>query len=83
MTASATAGSPCIPYTSLPLARVSPSSLITCYFNPVLSSYLSEEQTPSGDLHTEAGPNPKLNLRSYANKEDKGKFLLAASRAAD
>ena len=28
---------------------------------PLTPSCLSEEQTPSGDLHTEAGPNPKLN----------------------
>ena len=38
---------------------------------------------PSDDLHAEAGPNPKLNPRSCANKEEKGKFLPAATRAAD
>ena len=38
---------------------------------------------PEGDLHAEAGPKPKLNLRSHANKEEKGKFLHAASEAAD
>ena len=44
---------------------------------------MSEEQTPSGDLHAEADPNLKLNPGSYANKEEKGKFLPAASEAAD
>ena len=38
---------------------------------------------PSGELHTEVGPNPKLNPRRYVNKEEKGKFLPAASGAAD
>ena len=38
---------------------------------------------PEGDLHAEAGPNPKLNPRISANKEEKGKFLRAASGAAD
>ena len=38
---------------------------------------------PSGDLHAEAGPNPKLNPGSYENKEEKGKSLPAASGAAD
>ena len=37
----------------------------------------------SGDLHPEAGPNPKLNRRSCANKEEKGKFLPEASEVAD
>ena len=41
------------------------------------------KKTPSGDLHTEVGPNPKLNPRSCANKEEKGKSLPAASGAAD
>ena len=41
------------------------------------------EQTPSGDLQAEAGPNPKLNPGSCANKEEKGKSLPAASEAAD
>ena len=36
---------------------------------------LSEEQMPSGDLHAEVGPNPKLNPRNCANKEEKGNFL--------
>ena len=35
--ASAAAGSPCIPYPSLPSAWVSQSPLISCYFNPILS----------------------------------------------
>ena len=46
-------------------------------------SCLSEEQTPSGDLQAEAGPNPKLNPGSCVNKEEKGKSLPAASGAAD
>ena len=50
---------------------------------PLTPSCLSEEQTPSGNLHTEAGPNPKLKPRSCVNKEEKGKSLPAASGAAD
>ena len=50
---------------------------------PITPSWLTEEQTPSGELQAEAGPNPKLNPRSCANKEEKGKFLPAASGAAD
>ena len=50
---------------------------------PLTPSCLSEEQTPSGDLHSEAGPNPKLNPRSCVSKEEKGKFLHAASGAVD
>ena len=80
MPASVATGSPRIPYPSLPPALVSQSPLISCYFNPVLSE---REQTPSGDLHAEAGPNPKLNPRGCANKEEKGKSLPAASGAAD
>ena len=38
---------------------------------------------PSGDLHAEVGPHPKLNPRSYENKEEKGKSLPASSGAAD
>ena len=38
---------------------------------------------PEGDLHVEVGPKPKLNPRSCANKEDKGKSLHSASAAAD
>ena len=37
MLASATTGSPCIPYPSLPPAWVSQSPLISDYFNPILS----------------------------------------------
>ena len=37
----------------------------------------------SGDLHAEVGPNPKLNPRSCAKKEEKRKFLPAASGAED
>ena len=50
---------------------------------PLSPSCLSKEQTPSGDLHTETGPNPKLNNRRCANKEEKVKFLPAASGAVD
>ena len=46
-------------------------------------SYLSEEQTTSGDIHTQAGPNPKLKPRSCVNKEEKGKFLPAAPEAVN
>ena len=38
---------------------------------------------PEGDLHAEVGPKPKLNPGSCANKEEKGKFLPAASGATD
>ena len=38
---------------------------------------------PEGDLHTEAGPKPKLKHKSSVNKEEKEKFLHAASGAAD
>ena len=38
---------------------------------------------PEGDLHAEVGPKPKLNPRSCENKEEKGKFLYAASGAVD
>ena len=38
---------------------------------------------PEGDLHTEVEPKPKLNPTYCANKEQKGKFLHAASGAAD
>ena len=78
--ASAAAGSPHILYPSLPPAWGSQSPRISCYFNPVLSEL---EQMPSGNLHTEAGPNTKLNPRSCANTEEKGKSLPAALGAAD
>ena len=57
-----------------------PDPPISCYFNPFLSG---GEQMPSGDLHAKVGPNPKLNPRSCANKEEKGKSLPAASGAVD
>ena len=50
---------------------------------PLTLSCVSEERTPSGDLHAEAGPHPKLNPGSCASKEEKGKFLPVASEAAD
>ena len=50
---------------------------------PLTRSCLHEKQMPEGDLHAEAGPNPKLNTSSCANKEVKGKFLCAASGVAD
>ena len=49
-------------------------------FNPILSG---QKQMPEGDLHAEMGPKPKLNPRNCANKEEKGKFLHAASEGAD
>ena len=50
---------------------------------PLTPFCLGGEQTPSGNLHAEAGPNPKLNPGSCANKEEKGKSLPAASEAED
>ena len=50
---------------------------------PLLSHPVWVEQKPEGNLHTEVGPNPKLNLGSCSNKEEKGKSLPAASGAAD
>ena len=50
---------------------------------PLTPSCLGGEQTPSGDLHAEAGPDPKLNPGSCVNKEEKRQFLPAASGAAD
>ena len=38
---------------------------------------------PEGDLQAEVGPKPKLNPRSCANTEEKGKSLPAASGAGD
>ena len=38
---------------------------------------------PEGSLHTEVKPKPKLNPRSCVNKQEKGKFLPAASGATD
>ena len=78
--ASAAAGSPQIrtPPSPRPEWARGPESAA-----PLTPSCLSEEQMLSGDLHAEAGPNPKLNPGSCANKEEKGKFLTAASEAAD
>ena len=80
MPASAAAGSPCIrtPPSPRPERARAPESAA-----PLTPSCLSKEQTPSGNLHAEAGPNPKLNPGRCANKEEKGKFLPAASEAAD
>ena len=43
----------------------------------------TSQKMPEGNLHAEAGPYPKLNPRSCANREEKGKSLPAASGAAD
>ena len=43
----------------------------------------TSQKMPEGDLYAEAGPKPKLNPGNCANKEEKGKFLRAASGAAD
>ena len=42
-----------------------------------------KEQKPKDNLHAEAGPKPKLNPGSCANKEEKGKSLPVASGPAD
>ena len=59
--ASAAAGSPRIrtPPSPRPEGARAPESAAS-----LTPSCLSEEQTRSGDLHTEAGPNPKLNPES-------------------
>ena len=59
---------------------MSQNPLISRCFNPILSE---QEQKPEGNLHTEVGPNPKLNPESCENKEEKGKSLPAASGAVD
>ena len=46
-------------------------------------SCLGREQMPEGNLHTEVEAQPKLNPRSCANKEEKGKFFHAASGTVD
>ena len=78
--ASAAAGSPRIrtPPSPRPERARAPESAAT-----LTPPCLSEEQMPSGDLHPEAGPNPKLNPGSCANKEEKGKSVPAASGAVD
>ena len=71
--ASATAGSPHIPYPSLPQAWVSQSPRSSCFFNPILS----EQRTDALRWPTCRGEaNPKLNPRSCANKEEKGNFSV-------
>ena len=59
---------------------MSKSPLISHCFNQVLSGW---EEMPEVDLHAEVGPKPKLNPRICVNKEEKGKFLHAASGAVD
>ena len=78
--ASATTGSPHIRTPPSPWPEWARASEAAVPLTPILSG---REEMPSGDLHAEAGPNPKLNPRSCANKEEKGKFLPAASGAAD
>ena len=77
--ASASAGSPHIPYPSLSPAWVSHNPLISNSFNLLLSGW----RTDARGWHAEVGPNPKLNPKSCANKEEKGKFLHAASGTVD
>ena len=80
MLASAAAGSPHIcnsPYPQPEGGRTLESA------TPLTPSCLSKEQAPSGDLHAEVCPNPKLNTRNCANKEEKEKFLPATSGAVD
>ena len=78
--ASAAAGSPRIrtPPSPRPEWARSPKAAA-----PLTPSCVSKEQTPSGDLHAEAGPNPKLKPGRCANKEEKGKFHPATSEAVD
>ena len=54
-----------------PPAWVSQSPLISCHFNPVLSG---QEQMPSGDLHTEAGPIQSWTPGAGQTKKRKGNF---------
>ena len=65
--ASAAVGSPCIhtPPNPRPQWARAPKAAA-----PLTPSCVSEEQMPSGDLHAEAGPNPKLNPGS-CDKEEK------------
>ena len=70
--ASAAAGSPCIRTTPSPRPEWARAPESAASLTP---SCLSEEQMPSGNLHSEASPNPKLNPGSCANKEEKRKFL--------
>ena len=78
--ASAAAGSPrvcTLPFPPPEWARAPEAAA------PITPSCLSKEQTTSGDLNAQAGLNSKLNPGSCTNKEEKGKFLSAASEAAD
>ena len=43
----------------------------------------TSQKMPEDDLHAEGGPKPKPNPRSWANKEEKGKFFCAASGVVD
>ena len=43
----------------------------------------TSQRMPSGNLHAEVWPNTKLNPKSCVNKDEKGKFLPAASGAVD
>ena len=80
MLTSAATGLPRIPYPSFPPAWVSQSPLISCYFNPILPEGGTEAlRQPS----CRGGTKSKAEPRSCANKEEKGKFLPAASGAAD
>ena len=68
----------CIPPS--PQGRVSQSPLISCSFNPILSEWRTDTlRRPT----LRGGANPKLNPRSCANKEEKGKSLPSALGAAD
>ena len=73
--AAAAAGSPCIhtPPSPRPEWARAPESAA-----PLTPSCLSKEWMPSGNLHAEAGPNPKLNPRSWVNKEEKGNLSQQA-----
>ena len=80
MLASAAAVSPCIRTPPCARREWARAPELAATLTP---SRLSEEQTLSGNLHTEARSNPKLNPGSCANKEEKGKSLPAASGGAD
>ena len=64
----------CTPHSPQPEWARAPESAA-----PLTSFCLSKEQMPSGNLHAEAGPNPKPNSRSCEDKEEKEKFLHEAS----
>ena len=70
--ASDAAGSPRLLRTA-PSPRLSEPEPLPKAAAPLTPSCVSEEQTPSGYLHSEVGPNPKLSPGSCANKE-KGNF---------